>query len=81
MKLNVKALAMTCATLWGLAMFLMTLWVIVLGDGTNVLLESLRSFYMGYDISYKGSFVGLVYGFIDGFISGGLFGWVYNRLA
>ena len=78
MKFHVKTLAITCGVLWALTMFLMTVWVVVMGDGQNALLTSFGSFYIGYDISYRGALIGLVYGFIDGLICGAVFGWVYN---
>ena len=81
MKFSVRAMALASGLLSGISMFLMTLWVIVLGDGTNALLESLSTFYIGYAITYKGAVIGLIYGAIDGLIFGAIFGWLYNFLA
>ena len=80
MKLNVKALALACGLLWGGAVALATLWLLILGhDGT--LIGQLDHFYLGYSFSYVGACVGLVYGFIDGAIGGALLAWLYNKLA
>jgi hypothetical protein len=79
MKLNIKALALTCGILWGLSVFLITLISLWHGHGGHLGLLSL--IYVGYTVSYAGSVIGLVYGFVDGLISGALFAWLYNRLA
>ena len=81
MKLNLKAFALTCGIFWGVSMFLMTLWVVNLGSGYNALLESFRSFYIGYTISNVGSVLGLIHGFLDGLIGGAIFVWIYNKLV
>lgn len=80
MKLNVKAFAFTCAIIWGLGMFLMTWWVIILegawGDATI-----LAHIYRGYTMSPLGSVIGLLWGLVDGFIGGLVFAWLYNLLV
>jgi len=80
MKFNVKALALTSGLLWGGAVCLATLWLLVRGhDGA--LIRQLDHFYIGYSFSYAGAFVGLVWGFIDGAVGGAVFAWLYNKLA
>lgn len=80
MKLDVKAFGLTCGILWGLAMFLLTWWIIIhegsTGDPTFI-----GRVYWGYSITAGGSIVGLIWGLIDGFISGLIFAWVYNLIA
>jgi len=80
MKLNVKALALTCGIIWGLGLFFITWWIIFFegatGDQTFI-----GAVYRGYCISGVGSLYGLVWGFIDGLIGGAIFGWLYNYLA
>ena len=80
MQLNVKALALACGVLCGLAVFLVTWWVIFLrgpgGDPTW-----LGSIYIGYNISPLGSVIGLAWGFVDGLIGGAVLAWLYNRFA
>jgi hypothetical protein len=80
MKLNVKALALTCGLLWGGAVLFATLWLLALGyDG--FLISRLDHFYLGYSFSVAGAFIGLFYGFVDGAIGGALLAWLYNRLS
>ena len=70
MKLNVRALALTSGILWGLGLFLATLWVILF-DGATHEPTLLGRIYRGYNISVVGSLFGLLWGFIDGLIGGG----------
>lgn len=80
MKLSVKAFALTSGILWGAAVCLVTLWLIVLGYGGSIM-SRLDHFYFGYSFSVVGAFVGLAYGFVDGAVCGALFAWLYNKLA
>ncbi len=77
MKLNVRALALTCGILWGLGIFLATLWIILF-DGATHEVTILGRIYRGYNISVAGGLFGLLWGFIDGLIGGAIFAWVYN---
>ncbi len=80
MRLDVKAFALTCGILWGVTIFVSTLWLLAMGyDGQ--LISKLDHFYLGYSFSVAGAFIGLVWGFVDGVICGALFAWLYNRLA
>ena len=74
-----KALGLASGFLWGGAVLVATLWVVVRGGGEHLIL--LNKFYLGYSVTLVGALVGLVYGFIDGFIGGWLFAWLYNRFA
>jgi hypothetical protein len=80
MKLNIKALGLTCGILWGIAVFLVTVWVTITQSGGSTL-GLLHKFYFGYSVSWAGAFIGLVWGFIDGLICGLIFAWLYNKLA
>lgn len=77
--LNAKAFGLACGILWGVSVFIMTVWVILKGGGNT--LGLLDQFYIGYSISWLGAIIGLVYGFVDGFIGGYIFAWLYNKLA
>ena len=77
MKLNVRALALTCGILWGLGLFLATLWMILF-DGASGEITFIGRVYRGYSISMTGSLFGLLWGFVDGLIGGAIFAWVYN---
>jgi len=80
MRLNVKALALTSAIIWGVGLFLMTWWVILFEGATGD--KTLIAYvYRGYCISAFGSIIGLAWGFIDGLICGAVFGWLYNAIA
>ncbi|MFQ5869620.1 MAG: bacteriophage holin [Candidatus Zixiibacteriota bacterium] len=77
MRLNLKALALSCGILWALCLFLVTL--ISLGTGyADAFLEVVASVYPGYSVSGLGLIIGLIYAFVDGAIAALIFGWVYN---
>ncbi len=80
MKLNIKAFALACAIVWGLGLFLVTWWVIIL-DGPNTAMNELARIYRGYTVTPLGSLVGLAWAFVDGLVVGAVFAWLYNRLA
>lgn len=79
MKLNKTALGVSLGIIWGVTVFLATVWVMVRGGGQHV--QLLGQFYIGYRISGVGAVVGLVYGFVDGFIGGWLIAWIYNLVS
>ena len=80
MRFDVKTLAITCGVLWGLALFIMTWWIIAF-EGTTVEATCLALVYRGYTITPLGSVVGLVWGLVDGFFCGAIFAWTYNFIA
>ena len=80
MKLNIKALALSMGILGGLAVFLLTVWFLVMGY-SGILLGKLGSVYLGYSVSWIGAIIGFVYGFFDGLIGGALIGYFYNKFA
>lgn len=80
MKINIKALALSIGIVWGLAVFLLTVWFLIMGYNGN-LLAKLGSVYLGYSVSWLGAFIGLIYGFVDGLIGGALLGFLYNKFA
>ena len=77
MKLNVKAFALTCGSIWGLAIFLLTWWIIAF-EGSTGEITLIGRLYLGYNISPAGSLIGLVWAFVDGLLFGAIFAWVYN---
>lgn len=80
MKINIKALALSMGITWGLVVFLLTVWFLVMGyNGT--FLAKLGSFYFGYSVSWFGSVIGFAYGFVDGILGGMLIGYLYNKFA
>jgi hypothetical protein len=80
MKIDIKALALSIGIIWGLAIFLLTVWFLIMGYDGN-LLAKLGNVYLGYSVSWFGAFIGLIYGFIDGLIGGALLGFLYNKFA
>jgi len=79
MKLNAKALGLSLGILWGISIFLVTLFVMWRGGGAT--LSKLSQFYIGYSVSFVGAVLGLIWGFVDGLISGVLFAALYNALS
>ena len=79
MQLNKTALGLSIGILWGVSVFLATLWIFWRGGGEHLVL--LNKFYLGYSVTYLGALVGLVYGFVDGFIGGWILAWLHNRFA
>ena len=79
MKLNKKALGMALGIVWGLIIFIATLWVSAKGGGAT--LGKLEGFYWGYGIGFWGGIIGMIWGFINGFVSGWLIAYFYNRFA
>jgi len=79
MKFNIKAMSLTCGIFWGVAVFIMTWWLIILeGSGGDFFMSR---FYVGSGISPMGSVIGLAYGLVDGSISGAIFAWLYNFIS
>lgn len=83
MKLDLKAMALTWAILWGAAVFLVALVNLICGCYGQRFLEMLASGYPGYQAtrSIVEVLIVTVYAFFDGLIGGAIFAWLYNRLA
>ena len=80
MKINTKALALSMGILGGLAVFLLTIWFLVMGYNGG-LLAKLGGVYLGYSVSWLGAFIGFVYGFVEGLMGGAILGFLYNKFA
>jgi len=79
MKLSAKGLGLSLGILWGLSVFLSTIWIMWRGGGAT--LQKLAQFYLGYSVTLGGAIIGLVWGFIDGLILGALIAVLYNVFA
>ncbi len=79
-RLNVRAFAIAVGLFWGLALFLVTWWIILF-DGSTGEPTLIGRVYRGYTISPLGSLVGLAWGLLDGIIGGAVFAWLYNMAA
>ena len=77
MKLDVKSFALTAGIFWGLALLIITWWIILL-EGQTGEPTLIGMVYRGYNISITGSFIGLAWGLFDGLVIGALFALVYN---
>ena len=83
MRLNVIALSLTSALVWGSAIFLVATENLIWPDYGRAFLELAAAIYPGYQAAPSiGSIVtGSVYGFVDGAIGGAVFAWLYNLLS
>jgi hypothetical protein len=80
MRLNVKAFAIACGTIWGAGVFVLTWWVILF-EGPSTEGSFLGQIYRGYTFSPLGSVIGFAWALADGVAGGALFAWLYNRIA
>jgi hypothetical protein len=80
MKLNIKALALASAILWGGSMLVMGIANLIWGSYGKAFLDLMSSVYPGYHAtrSIGEVFVGTLYGVADGVIGGAIFAWLYN---
>ena len=80
MKLNLKAIALTCAIMWGGLVFLAGISNLLLPSYANALLQIAASIYPGFDVSgtVGDVVVGTLYALLDGAIGGLVFGFLYN---
>ena len=83
MKLNILALALASAIIWGLAMLGMTLLNLFSGSYGMQFLQLMSSIYPGYHAtrSIGEVVVGTLYGVVDAFIAGAVLAFLYNHLG
>ncbi len=82
LRLNAKILGLVLGILLGLAIFIITNWLIIKGgDPVGPHLGLLSQFFIGYRVSFLGSIIGFAYGFAVGTLSGTMIGWIYNRIV
>ncbi len=79
MELRKRALGMALGTIWGVSIFLVTMWAVVRGHGETLTL--LGGYYLGYSVTYVGAVMGLIWGFIHCFIAGVLTALLYNMFS
>ncbi len=79
MSINTKAFALTCGIFWGVSVFLLTWWVMMVGStyGDATLIERV---YIGYTFTPGGSLIGFCWGFGDGLVAGAIFAWLFNLI-
>jgi hypothetical protein len=76
MELRKRALGTALGIVWGVSIFLATIWAVARGHGQTF--SQLGGYYLGYSVTYVGAVVGLIWGFIHGFIAGVLIAWLYD---
>ncbi len=82
LRLNAKILGLVLGILLGLAIFIITNWLVIKGgDPVGPHLGLLSQFFIGYRVSFLGSIIGFAYGFAVGTFSGAMIGWIYNRIV
>ncbi len=79
MELRKRALGTALGIVWGVSIFLATIWAVARGHGQTLTL--LEGYYLGYGVTYVGAVIGLIWGFIHGFIAGVLIAWLYNMFS
>ncbi len=80
MKLNIKAMTLTFAIIWGVGLFLLTWWIILF-DGPGTAPNLVSKIYRGYTITPLGSCIGFLWAFVDGAFGGACIAWIYNSLV
>jgi hypothetical protein len=83
MRLNVIALSVASALLWGGAILVVATANLIWPDYGRAFLELAAAIYPGYQPRPSiGSIVtGTLYGLVDGAIGGAVFAWLYNLLS
>ena len=81
-RIKTNALAVVCAIIGGLGLFMMTVWLLI-KDGPNVgeHLRLLSNYFIGYSVTWWGSVVGLFYGALCGGVLGWSVGTIYNKVV
>ncbi len=83
MKIDVRALAISLALLWGGGILITGIANLIWPTYGIEFLEMLASVYPGYQgtASFGQVIVGTLYGLLDGFVGGLVLGWLYNLFA
>ena len=82
MKLNVKALAITTALVWGGSVFLVAACHRFFPGYGIDFLNLVSSIYPGYHVAgLRMAIVGSLYGALDGAVAGAVVAWVYNTVS
>ena len=80
--IQTEVLAVVCALLGGLGLFVLTAWLLIKG-GHNVgsHLQLLANYFPGYAVTWPGSLLGLLYGALVGGLAGWAVGTIYNKVV
>ena len=81
-RIKADALAVVCAVIGGLGLFVMTVWLVIKdGPQAGQHLQLLSNYFIGYSVTWPGAFVGLLYGAMTGGVVGWVIGRVYNGVV
>jgi hypothetical protein len=81
-KIKADALALVCALIGGVGLFMMTVWLVIKdGPQAGQHLELLSNYFIGYSVTWPGAFVGLLYGSMTGGVVGWTIGRIYNEVV
>ena len=81
-RIKAKALAVVCAVIGGLGLFVMTVWLVIKdGPQAGQHLQLLSNYFIGYSVTWPGAFVGLLYGAMTGGVVGWAIGRIYNGVV
>jgi hypothetical protein len=81
-RVNAFLFAMVVGLLAGLALFVLTNWLVIKGGQVvGPHLSLLGQFFIGYRVTFLGSLIGFAYGFVTGSLLAYAGAWVYNRVA
>ncbi len=81
-RVSAKAHGIVVGLCFGLAIFIMTNWLVLKGGATvGPHLALLGQFFIGYSVTFPGSLIGFVYGFGCGFALGYFAASIYNRIV
>jgi hypothetical protein len=89
LRLDAQILGLILGLLTGVAIFIVTNWLVIKGGHVNASgeyvvgphLQLLSQFFIGYRVSFLGSIIGFCYGFAIGTLSGATIGWIYNKIV
>jgi len=80
--LNAKVLGLIMGILFGLIIFIATIWLVIKsGPLMGQHLQLLSNFFIGYRVSFLGSIIGFFWGFAIGSLVGTSIGWIYNWIV
>lgn len=80
MNLSVRAVAFSCAVVWGIAVFILAWWLKSAEYGAEAA-RVIGSVYRGFEMNLAGSLIGFVWGFLTGLAGGALYASIYNLLV
>ena len=81
-RIHAGVLALVCAFLGGVALFTITVWLLIRGGArVGAHLGLLGNYFYGYSVTWTGSVVGLLYGTLVGGVVGWVIGAVYNGVV